>query len=400
MALRTTGNKHVVSTSAPVDVSIGDEWFDPSSNRLYKFMVTTANASPTWNELYTSISGAGITFPNWTTAGRPLNPTNGTTGYNTSLTVLEMYVSGTWVVLVSGVPTSINYLIVGGGGGGGSGSVFSASGGGGAGGLLSGTVSPSPYQTYTVTVGGGGALANAGTSTSVVGMSISLTALGGAAGANTPTSGGNGVGGNGGSGGGSAGWNSNSTIVGGVGTYPGSAYVSSARQGYDGGGYTGPGTQFASGGGGGAGGPGGQGNAITVVGGSGGIGVISSLISPTTAQSLGVGQYITATNAVYFGGGGGGAANDPATVAGGYGGGGAGSVSIDTVQATGLPNTGGGGGGGTNGHVFGQGGSGVVIFRYPANYTEARSITTSGVTVLIENGYRFYVFKSSGTITF
>jgi len=400
MALRTTGNKHVVSTSAPVDVTIGDEWFDPSSNRLYKFMVTTANASPTWNELYTSISGAGITFPNWTTAGRPSNPTNGTTGYNTSLTVLEMYVNGFWLVLVSGIATSIDYLVVGGGGGGGSNTQFSVSGGGGAGGLITGSFTPTANQTYTITVGGGGAVATTGTSTSLVGVGISAIALGGGRGANTPTSGSNILGGNGASGGGSAGWNSNATIVGGVGIYPGSSNVNAARQGYDGGGYTGSGSQYASGGGGGAGGPGSTGSAITVVGGAGGIGLTSNLISPMNAIALGVGQYVTATNAVYFAGGGGGAANDPATVNGGLGGGGYGSQNITNIQG-GLPNTGGGGGGGINGIVSGLGGSGVVILRYPSSYAAPQSIsTTTGISGLIENGYRVYVFKTSGTITF
>ena len=101
MALRTTGNKHVVSTSSPIDVTIGDEWFDPSTNRLYKYMSTTIGTTPVWVEIYTSISGAGITFPNWTTAGRPTAPTNGTTGYNTSLSALECYVNNSWTTIAS-----------------------------------------------------------------------------------------------------------------------------------------------------------------------------------------------------------------------------------------------------------------------------------------------------------
>ena len=38
----------------------------------------------------------GITYPSWTTAGRPAAPTTGETGYNSSLNVLETYNGSSW----------------------------------------------------------------------------------------------------------------------------------------------------------------------------------------------------------------------------------------------------------------------------------------------------------------
>ena len=62
-------------------------------------------------------------------------------------------------------------------------------------------------------------------------------------------------------------------------------------------------------------------------------------------------------------------------------------------------NTGGGGGGGAGGYAGGSGGSGIVIVRYPDTYNAAVS-TTGSPTITVANGYRTYMFLSSGTITF
>jgi hypothetical protein len=72
-----------------------------------------------------------------------------------------------------------------------------------------------------------------------------------------------------------------------------------------------------------------------------------------------------------------------------------------------IANSGGGGGGG-NGNFSGgfsfrssAGGSGIVIIRYPANFDPPASLTgTDGVQSGISNGYRVYIWTSSGTITF
>ena len=37
--------KHVVSTTQPVDIDIGDEWFNPTINQLYKFLPSNGTNS-------------------------------------------------------------------------------------------------------------------------------------------------------------------------------------------------------------------------------------------------------------------------------------------------------------------------------------------------------------------
>jgi hypothetical protein len=61
-------------------------------------------------------------------------------------------------------------------------------------------------------------------------------------------------------------------------------------------------------------------------------------------------------------------------------------------------NTGGGAGGG-HPDVTANGGSGIVIIRYPDAYLAATS-TTGSPTVTVADGYRVYKWTSSGSITF
>jgi hypothetical protein len=69
-----------------------------------------------------------------------------------------------------------------------------------------------------------------------------------------------------------------------------------------------------------------------------------------------------------------------------------------------VANTGSGGGGGgrqsaaTNG-PSGNGGSGIVIIRYPA-YQVAAASTTGSPEMVIAGAWRVYTFVASGTITF
>jgi hypothetical protein len=69
-----------------------------------------------------------------------------------------------------------------------------------------------------------------------------------------------------------------------------------------------------------------------------------------------------------------------------------------------VANTGSGGGGGgrqsavTNGPA-GNGGSGIVIIRYPSYLAPATS-TTGSPEMVVGGGYRVYTFITSGTITF
>jgi len=238
-----------------------------------------------------------------------------------------------------------DYLVVAGGGAGGN------YGGGGAGGLRS-TVTATggggalesalslTTQTYTVTVGAGGsgAVQNNPTngSNSVFGA---ITSTGGGRGSfningvgpTNPNAGGSGGGGiwNGGAGG----------------------AASPSGQGFAGGaGHVNNSSPFAAGGGGGAGAVGQAGQAT--IGGNGGAGVAT---------------VISGTSVTYAGGGGGGHFNGSGSnSSGGAGGGGTGGKA-DAGETAGTTNTGGGGGGsGTSDAIGTNGGSGIVIIRYPA----------------------------------
>ena len=238
----------------------------------------------------------------------------------------------------------LEYLVIAGGGAGGAAFNSFTAGGGGAGGHLS---SPSLElflgTPYTVTVGAGGTSEPSG-ATPLAPDSVldTVTAKGGGRGGFASF---NPLAGNGGSGGGQ----SDNNI--GTGT-PG--------QGNDGGSGN-PNTGAGGGGGAGAVGGNGSGSPSTRAGGNGGAGAANS---------------ITGTPVTRAGGGGGADGGS-----GGSGGGGAGAsfTSPSTgPQNYGLPgsaNTGGGGGGGVgNGpgagpNAGGQGGSGIIIVKYPDTFT-------------------------------
>ena len=339
----------------------------------------------------TTTSGS-FNVPNHPSTASIQNPLTGSLFHDDTDGILKVYTGTQWAVVgeqtepASGpASANIEYLVVAGGGGGGAGystSTIGGGGGGGAGGLLSSSLSSiTSGSSITVSVGGGGTGQAIGSGNSTVGTDSSIisaagtsfstvTSNGGGRGgsyANTPT------GGNGGSGGGSA-YNNAAAGSGTVG------------QGNDGGRETTSSPGYGNGGGGGASqaGSDGTGNA----GGDGGDGKQSN---------------ITGTATYYAGGGGGGIGDgdDGDGGAGGNGGGGTGGE--ENISGTaGTSNTGGGGGGGGNDGVGGSavtsagatGGSGVVIFAYPASSMSA----TGGVRTFF-NDRVAHTFESSGTFS-
>jgi hypothetical protein len=283
-------------------------------------------------------------------------------------------------------PTVVEYLIVAGGGGGGF--ATNAAGGGGAGGLLQGFAGVVPGASYFVTVGSGGTFSNtinvagslggnsvfdATSSNATTGRIVATGGGGGGSGyGNTngfPTSGGSGGGG----------WSiDNATLslsgsvgasgISGQGNAGGSGFF--ATSGYG-----------AGGGGGGAGTVGISGTSQTAPG-TGGAGIASD---------------ITGTRATYAGGGAGGNDNrsgNTVTAKGGAGGGGNGGAGSTAATAA-TSNTGGGGGGGGAGPgASTNGGSGIVVIRYPGNVQYF-----TGGTLNYSNGFMVHTFYSSGTLT-
>ena len=271
-----------------------------------------------------------------------LNPTN--MPYLVGYVVHTFTNSGTYS---NSYAVSANVLVVGGGGGGGC--VGTTGGGGGAGGVTNNTAyAVVSGSNYTVTVGAGGLGGKIGTgarnatsgSNSVFGA---ITALGGGNGAGNTQN---------------AGTGSGVVGSGGGGAYPGSGGArgtGTPGQGKDGGaGQTV--SLYGQGGGGGAGsdGQGGSGS----YGGTGGDGLYFAAFS----------SWGDTNNPGYFGGGGGGSYRGGVT-AGGLGGKGGGGRGGNGVGLAGQPNTGGGGGGadynGGGSVTAGDGGSGIVIVRYP-----------------------------------
>jgi hypothetical protein len=325
-------------------------------------------------------------------AERPVTPANGHIRFNSDLGYPEWYSEGIqeWIKFkdVADADFTATYLVAAGGAGGGIGQF---AGGGGAGGLIQGSNTLSTSVGYEVTVGAGGAGDlnvdghGASGNNSVFFNQLSI---GGGGGASTLTNFGTPNGGlSGGSGGGACAWTSGSAS-GGSGT-PG--------QGNAGGGVSNP--DHIGGGGGGAGAAGQS--ATGRVAGNGGVGILSAISG----------------GALYYSGGGGGACYYQKAGDGGLGGGGGGGsqTSTDGISDTsrgatpvsgdnagsGGPNTGGGGGANsqsaTNG---GNGGSGVIIIRYPSQRTLNADVGHIFSTI-VSGSEKITTFTAgTGTVTF
>jgi hypothetical protein len=118
-----------------------------------------------------------------------------------------------------------------------------------------------------------------------------------------------------------------------------------------------------------------------------------------SSSVVGSGIYTSWTIDYMFSGGGGGS-TEQAVYPGGAGGGGGGGLGGGSNQGftAGATNSGGGAGGGHSSSGV-NGGSGMVIIRYPSSYTTAFS-TTGSPTFYVSSGYNVYMFTSSGSLTF
>jgi hypothetical protein len=128
----------------------------------------------------------------------------------------------------------------------------------------------------------------------------------------------------------------------------------------------------------------------------------TSLITSAIASTYAIGQ--VSGSSVYFAGGGGGMGNGSAG-AGGLGGGAPGALAGEANTGgirNGKANTGGGAGGARQdkgASYWGTGGSGVSILKYSTTYPAASSTSGSPIYI-VSGGYRIYIWKSSGSITF
>ena len=299
--------------------------------------------------------------------------------YNSTINALEVYTGSTWnVIKTHSVSFNVNYLVVGGGGAGGG---FYRGGGGGAGALRTnwnnenqgGGQSSAAAKTiitgiaYSIILGAKGT-GNSGTQGSSGGTSTfdDIVSKGGGGGGRYHSTSGNEDGGSsadpgGGSGGGGGGAQDNANMGqgGASGTY-----------GYDGGDGS-PGTTTQCGGGGGGAAAVGQNGGGGGTDGDGGAALANTITGSSVdyAGGAGGGNYGGGNNTI------GGGAGAPA--------GAVGSAGAPGINAT-IANRGSGGSGAGGANVSGGDGSdGVVVIRFPSDYTATLTggVTSSSATV-------------------
>jgi hypothetical protein len=366
-----------VSNAAPIWVT--------SAGSLGSYMNNTSISTPalsvTDTDSVTYSLASGSSLPSGLSLSSSTGVISGTLPVVSSDTIYDFTINATDGVnvisrafsITSNIPVLAEYLVVAGGGGGGlgNGSYREGGGGGGAGGLKTGNLTLSPATAYTVTVGAKGI----GKVTGSTGFGTNggdsvfstITSTGGGGGAPHDTGG---LAGGSGGGAGCQGSSGGNATPAGQGNAGGAGYI---------------GTAAGAGGGGGAGGTGSNGNSGSN-GGAGGAGISSS---------------ISGSAFVYAAGGGGGG-HIGGGAAGGVGAGRGGGQQNSTTPTPASDNTGSGGGGGTDNSKPGQdGGSGVVILKYPSTKTPTLSGTLVSTTSTAVTGYKITTFTAgTGTITF
>lgn len=309
--------------------------------------------------------GSSIKFKQYTTAQREaLTPAEGDMVYDTDLNSNFLYDGTNWLIMLTQIQQfTADFLLVAGGGGGGgaSGDGVAGGGGAGAGGMLEGSNYPlSTGTVYNCEVGAGGTSGAQG-STGGKGGDTSFNGFiadGGGAGRdaddnNTTISSGGSAGGASGSAGGGAGTATQTNRTVGLYTWSGYGNAGGSKNDSNAG-------SFAGGGGGGAGGA-------------------------ASGRTRGVGRVntITGSSITY--------------AEGGYG---QGTSNFINAGVSGTTNTGNGGNGANNGSSSGgAGGSGVIIIKYPDNYT----ISLTGVqgNTTTSGGYSITTLTSgSGSVSF
>lgn len=97
-----TSIAHTVSTTQPVSASIGDEWYNPTTNKLYKNISYSAT-SPQWVELFsTTPTSATASFGNLTVSGQLTVGATGSLNVSTLSQTINMTMAGTVTPPVTG----------------------------------------------------------------------------------------------------------------------------------------------------------------------------------------------------------------------------------------------------------------------------------------------------------
>lgn len=211
-----SGVTATAGTTAPSSPTAGDMWFNTTDDTLFIYS-PVGGGTFAWIDVTTSGGSSGSsgssTPLSWTTVTRPTSPSVGTTGYNTTLSVLETWDGTSWstvgpaasggggsgpklvVFTSSGTYTkpaglvSAKITVVGGGGGGGLGAAGQQYGAGGASGgaAIKYALAADIAATNAVVIGAGGAAPSSnqggtGGTTSIQLSSVLVSATGGGGG--------------------------------------------------------------------------------------------------------------------------------------------------------------------------------------------------------------------------
>ena len=86
---------HTVSTTQPVSGSIGDEWFDPTTNKLYKNISVNAT-SPQWVEFFSTLTTTSpANFGNLTVNGALTVGAGGSLNVSNFVQTINLSIPGT-----------------------------------------------------------------------------------------------------------------------------------------------------------------------------------------------------------------------------------------------------------------------------------------------------------------
>ena len=97
-----TSIAHTVSTTQPISGAIGDEWYNPTTNKLYKNISYSAT-SPQWVELFSATpTSASASFGNLTVSGALTVGAGGSLNVTNLSQTINMNIAGTVTPPITG----------------------------------------------------------------------------------------------------------------------------------------------------------------------------------------------------------------------------------------------------------------------------------------------------------
>lgn len=98
-------NKHLVQTTAPTNAQLGDEWFEPLTNKLYKLVAVSGN-SVQWAEVINTTTANTVSISNLR-----ISNTASFSGSTTAPALLTNNIAETVAISTAGVFGVVNYNV-------------------------------------------------------------------------------------------------------------------------------------------------------------------------------------------------------------------------------------------------------------------------------------------------